>query len=146
MLRSKPSGWSLHKLISCTAILLLFSMITPQESYVDSTKVKDPGLAWKLGFIPGAGQIYNGKYLKAGIFITLQGISLYRFSDFKNRGMIAKRNTYGWWVFGLYVLGILDSYVDAQLSTFPVKIEPDESSDSLEQPGPEPLPPVEDDR
>jgi len=99
-----------------------------QESYVDSTKIKDPKLAWKLGFIPGAGQIYNEKYLKAFSIIALQGYATHQFIKFKKDNRIKKRNTYGWWIFGLYVLGILDSYVDAQLSTFPVKIIPSESS------------------
>ena len=47
-------------------ILIAFSICTSQESgYIDSTKIRNPGLAWKLGVIPGMGQLYNGKYIKA---------------------------------------------------------------------------------
>ena len=35
---------------------------------------------------------------------------------------LGNRNTYAWWVLGLYVMSILDSYIDAHLSTFPVKV------------------------
>ena len=46
------------------AILFAFSICISQEAeYVDSTKVRDPGIAWKLGVLPGLGQIYNGKYV-----------------------------------------------------------------------------------
>ncbi|MFQ6609537.1 MAG: hypothetical protein ACE5D7_01925 [Fidelibacterota bacterium] len=112
--------------------LFLFTVNFAQESYVDSTKIKDPKLAWRLGFIPGAGQIYNEKYLKAFSFIALQGYATHQFIKFKKDDRIKKRNTYGWWIFGLYVLGILDAYVDAQLSTFPVKILPPESGEDDE--------------
>ena len=48
------------------AILFAFSISTSQEAeYIDSTKVRNPGLAWKLSAIPGLGQLYNGKYVKA---------------------------------------------------------------------------------
>jgi len=33
---------------------------------------------------------------------------------------IHKRNTWGWWIFGIYTLGILDAYVDAHLTSFPI--------------------------
>lgn len=42
-------------------------------------------------------------------------------SEFSESGQIGKRNTYSWWLFGLYVWGMLDAYVDAQLSTFPTE-------------------------
>ena len=114
-------------------ILFTFSISTSQESeYVDSTKVRNPGLAWKLGVIPGMGQLYNGRYLKAIGFIGAEYFAVNRFIELKNENKIGLRNTYGWWVFGLFVWNMLDAYVDAQLSTFPIKrLEPNNNLDSL---------------
>ena len=102
--------------------LCVFSLVFSQSSkYSDSTKVRVPSYAWKLSFVPGLGQIYNGKYLKAAAFIGSEYWAVSRFMEFKNEGRIALRNTYAWWVFGLFVWNMLDSYVDAHLSTFPSK-------------------------
>jgi hypothetical protein len=87
-----------------------------------------------LGFIPGLGQLYNGKYLKAFGFITGEYIAVSRFNKYK-KDSIAFRNTYAWWIIGLYVWNILDAYVDAHLSTFPVKrLEFNYEVDSLKVP------------
>jgi hypothetical protein len=102
--------------------MLIFSLVFCQSSkYADSTKVRKPSYAWKLGFIPGLGQIYNREYIKAISFIGAEYFAITRFVEFKNQDRIALRNTYAWWIFGLFVWNILDSYVDAHLSTFPTK-------------------------
>ena len=103
-------------------ILITFSIcITQEEGYIDSSKVRSPSLAWKLGFVPGLGQLYNGKYLKSIVFLGAEYYSVNRLLDLKEEGSIGLRNTYAWWVFGIYVWNMLDSYVDAHMSTFPVK-------------------------
>ena len=114
-------------------ILFAFSIGTSQdEGYIDSSKVRDPGLAWKIGFIPGLGQLYNGKYFKSIGFIGAEYYAVTRFIELKEEGKIGLRNTYAWWIFGLFVWNILDSYVDAHLSTFPVKrLESSVVNDSL---------------
>ena len=114
-------------------ILISFSICTSQESrYIDSTKVRNPGLAWKLGVIPGMGQWYNGKYIKAIGFMSAEYFAVSRFIELKIENRIGLRNTYGWWVFGLFVWNMLDAYVDAQLSTFPIKrLESNNNLDSL---------------
>ena len=114
-------------------ILFAFSICTSQESeYIDSTKVRNPGLAWKLSVIPGMGQLYNGKYLKAIGFLGAEYFAVNRFIELENNDSIGLRNTYGWWVFGLFVWNMLDAYVDAQLSTFPIKrLESNNDIDSL---------------
>ena len=114
-------------------VLFSFSICTSQESeYIDSTKVRNPGLAWKLGVIPGMGQLYNGKYIKAIGFMGAEYFAVNRFIELKNENRIGLRNTYGWWVFGLFVWNMLDAYVDAQLSTFPTKrLESNNNLDSL---------------
>ena len=114
-------------------ILCAFSVCTSQEEgYIDSSKVRDPGLAWKIGFIPGLGQLYNGKHFKSIGFIGAEYYAVTRFMKLKEEGKIGLRNTYAWWIFGLFVWNILDSYVDAHLSTFPVKrLESSVVNDSL---------------
>ena len=114
-------------------ILFAFSISTSQESeYMDSTKVRNPGLAWKLGVIPGMGQLYNGKYIKAIGFIGAEYFAVSRLLILKDENRIGLRNTYAWWVFGLFAWNMLDAYVDAQLSTFPVKrLESTNDIDSL---------------
>ena len=114
-------------------ILFAFSICTSQEAeYIDSTKVRNPGLAWKLGVIPGMGQLYNGKYIKAIGFMSAEYFAISRFIELKHENRIGLRNTYGWWVFGLFVWNMLDAYVDAQLSTFPIKrLESNNNLDSL---------------
>ena len=72
--------------------------------------------------IPGAGQIYNKDYSKAIGFWLLESYSIYKFSDYHKQGnKLGNRNTYAWWAIGIYIMSILDAYIDAQLSTFPVK-------------------------
>ena len=117
----------------CIMLLLAFSIaISQDEGYIDSTMIRNPKIAWKLGFIPGLGQLYNGKYLKAFGFVAGEYIALRRFNEFKNDESIGLRNTYAWWIFGLYIWSILDAYVDAQLSTFPIKrLQSNNEVDSL---------------
>ena len=114
-------------------ILFAFSICTSQESeYIDSTKVRNPSLAWKLSMIPGVGQLYNGKYFKAVGFIGAEYFAVSRLIELNDEKRIGLRNTYGWWVIGLFVWNMLDAYVDAQLSTFPIKhLESNSKLDSL---------------
>jgi len=116
-------------------LLTLTISFSQDKGYIDSTMIRDPEIALKLSFIPGFGQFYNGKYLKAIGFITGEYIAVKRFDKFKKNNSISRRNTYAWWIVGLYVLNILDAYVDAQLSTFPIrKLESSNDMDSLRVP------------
>ena len=101
--------------------LFLLTSLFGDSLDVDSTKIRNPKIAWKLSFIPGLGQVYNGKFLKSSCFILGQTYAYYKRKQYIESGEVGKRNTYGWWIFGLYVWGILDAYVDAQLSTFPLE-------------------------
>ena len=99
-------------------------MLCSENLGIDSTKVKDPSIAWKLAFIPSAGQIYNEDYHKAIGFWLLESYSIYKFNDYYNEeNQLGKRNTYAWWIIGLYVMSILDAYIDAHLSTFPISTD-----------------------
>ena len=112
--------------------IFMCSLYTQNVEYIDSTKVRDPNLAWKISIIPGMGQLYNGKYLKALFFLSAEYYSILQYIEYKNKGDIGKRNTYAWWVIGIFIWNIIDSYVDAHLSTFPVKkVESNISIDSL---------------
>ena len=103
-------------------ILFIFSFMFGFNS-MDSTKQKQPHLAWKFGLVPGLGQIYNQQYSKALFYLSAQGYSLYKINEYSRLDKIGNRNTYVWWLFGMYILSIIDAYVEAHLSTFPVKNE-----------------------
>lgn len=108
------------KSLFIAAIIFCCSIICGQESYIDSSKIKDPAIAWKLSIIPGVGQIYNDKWLKAIGLIGVEYYALNKYIEFNRTDKIRKRNTFSWWIIGVWVYGMLDAYVDAQLSTFPV--------------------------
>jgi len=94
-------------------------------------------------FVPGAGQIYNQAYSKAGIVIGIQGWNLGRaiHNDFKaddyakksrnstdvfyqqfykdrSREFSEKRTSDIWWIGITAALSALDAFVDAHLSNF----------------------------
>ena len=114
-------------------LLTLSISIAQDEGYIDSTKIRNPKISWKVGFVPGLGQLYNGKYLKALGFVSSEYIAINRFNKFnKDNNSIGLRNTYAWWIIGLYIWNILDTYVDAQLSTFPInRLDSNDAMDSL---------------
>lgn len=88
---------------------------------------KDPGTAMLLSMAcPGAGQIYNGKYLKAAAYLGLDSYMVYnalanqdKYRKSDDKLFRDERNKYIWWGVGGWLLGALDAYVDAHLSLFP---------------------------
>lgn len=109
------------------------SSTTNLVAKVDSTqRFPDPQMALLLGLIPGGGQIYNGAWLKAVLVITAESYYLTQFrqasKDFNNNDgsdptefdeLLDRRNGNAWRALIVYILGMLDAYVDAHLSTFP---------------------------
>ncbi len=105
------------------------------------TQAKNPVHAMLYSaFIPGGGQVYNGKYLKAGVVVGIQayfvGASIYHdgkqdeYAKKANSAVLAsdrlfyekKRDEYGdkqrsdyWWIGITAVLSIADAFVDAHL-------------------------------
>jgi hypothetical protein len=105
------------------------------------TQTKKPARAMLYSaFIPGGGQIYNGKYLKAGVVVGIQayfvGASVYHDSkedDYAKKAVSAalpsdrlfyekKRDEYRdkqrsdyWWIGITAILSIADAFVDAHL-------------------------------
>ena len=109
------------------------SSTTNLVAKVDSTqRFPDPQTALLLGLIPGGGQIYNGAWLKAVLVIAAEAYYLDAFQraaqsyaefsslnpDSENPYLDA-RNGNAWRALIVYILGMLDAYVDAHLSTFP---------------------------
>ncbi|MFC1563183.1 DUF5683 domain-containing protein, partial [candidate division KSB1 bacterium] len=92
----------------------------------DTLEVKSPsGAAIRSLLIPGLGQIYNGKKLKAFLAAASEGILIYsvyyenkKFNDTNDIIYRDRRNTLEWCF--LFVLGIsvVDAYVDAYLDRF----------------------------
>ena len=91
--------------------ILLLCFIFPSEN--------ENILDWKTNLIPIMGQIKNKKYIKAGVLASSQVYATYKFLEHRDKNEIAKRNTYGWWIVGLYFYGIIDAYVDYNFRNFP---------------------------
>ena len=93
----------------------------------DSTKIKDPKVALFLSIVPGCGQIYNGKYVKSIFFLSSEYVLINNIrinknsNDINSNSFIKNRNSNMWWLLGIYVLNLIDAYVDAHLSSFPNK-------------------------
>lgn len=112
-------------------LIIACSWIFPQE--VDSLNLKSPRKAALRGVMfPGAGQIYNGRWIKAAMIISLEAAALYNWQLYGNsynnyetenfslpkHRYLEKRNKYAWWTFIIYIYGILDALVDAHLNPF----------------------------
>ena len=75
----------------------------------------------KINFIPVLGQIQNKKYIKAILIGSAMTYSANKYIDYSKNDNISKRNTYAWWMLGLYFYGIIDAYVDGHFKNFPKK-------------------------
>lgn len=112
----------IHKVVLIFVIIISFSV--GQE--IDSTKIKTPKKAALWSILPGGGQIYNGKYLKAGIIITLESLAIWQSIengknyniDNLNDTYLKDRNKYAWWAFFAHIYGLLDAVVDSHLEPF----------------------------
>jgi hypothetical protein len=111
--------------------LLIFSKA---EGSIDTSNVeKSPSKAVLCSLIPGGGQIYNGKWIKAVLIVSSEAYVVYQFQkyrslyntrdlnepeSFKFKRYREKRNKYAWWVGLIYIYNLLDALVDSHLSTF----------------------------
>ena len=107
-----------YKLNSFVIILCVWSFCLGQNSEIDSSKVKDPSLAWKIAFVPGLGQLYNEKPMKAFILSALKTYWLIDYEKSQKENNISDRNRSLWWLFGLVMYGAIDSYTDSHLDKF----------------------------
>ena len=88
---------------------MTISLSFSQGVYTDSTKIKNPSIAWKMAFIPGMGQMYNKKWVKSLILLSSEYYVIDKYKYLKKTGNITKRNTYAWWIIGIYIYGILEA-------------------------------------
>ena len=111
----------------------------------DSSEALSPKKAALWAIIPGAGQVYNGKYLKAGLILSAEIAAIWRFQEnsrmysnyeehyaLPQSRYLDKRNKYAWWIFITYFYGIIDAVVDAHLAPFNEIMQEDlESAEKL---------------
>ncbi len=128
-------------------VVLLVSLTVGAE--VDSVAVKTPQKAALYGFLmPGGGQIYNGKYFKAGLVLGCEILATWRFlenrdnyqnydstMELRQGRYLEKRNKYAWWMAFIYIYGVLDAMVDAHLEPFDELMQEDlEGMNPVNQP------------
>ncbi|MBH10114.1 MAG: hypothetical protein CMG74_07155 [Candidatus Marinimicrobia bacterium] len=131
--------------------LIVFSLGFVLGKNTDTTIYKKPKTAFFFSLAPGFGQLYNGKWLKAVIFIGLEGAAAKGWFDNSNyynnfesgnyqlsrQRYLEKRNKYAWWMGFIYMFGMLDAVVDAHLDPFDevmnTNIENDEEEESLNE-------------
>jgi hypothetical protein len=104
-------------------ILFLVSISFGQDN--DSLNVRTPRKAALWSILPGGGQIYNKKYLKAGIIITLESLALWqsiengsKYKDEPTDELLTNRNRFAWWALLVHIYGTLDAVVDSHLKPF----------------------------
>ncbi|HIC52118.1 MAG TPA: hypothetical protein EYO96_05630 [Candidatus Marinimicrobia bacterium] len=108
--------------------LALMIFLAPHQSSAQADSLAVERLPKKAVFysiIPGGGQIYNGKYLKAVLVLGAEIYSAYNFQvsrdNYNSTGLESyrqDRNKYAWWMGFAYIYGLLDALVDSHLSAF----------------------------
>ena len=116
-------------------ICLGFSFLLGETHPDTSDSIKSPKNAALSSIIPGGGQLYNGKKIKAGLILTGEVLAivnwynnsqLYSSYDDANNDeyplpkyrYLEKRNKYVWWIGFIYIYGLIDAIVDAHLHPF----------------------------
>ena len=103
-------------MLGFTHILVLVFMLPLFGEDTDSTIIKDPRTAFFASFVPGGGQIYNGKLLKGLTVLGLEVLALQSWQDnskiysdydsgdypLQKHRYLEKRNKYAWWIIFLY--------------------------------------------
>ena len=112
-------------------LIICCTCLYPQGA--DSLKSKSPAKAALYGaMFPGGGQVYNGRWLKGALLLSLEAAAIYQwylngdiykkyesgnYSLSKHR-YLEKRNKFVWWAVFIYVYGMIDAVVDAHLNPF----------------------------
>ena len=110
---------------------LLFMIMTTPLFSQDSSEVIMPKKALTYSIVPGGGQLYNGKPVKAALMIGTQVWMLYKFSS--NRSLYNgwqngdphskeyyhdNRNKFAWYSVFVYLYNLADALVDSHLEGF----------------------------
>ncbi len=119
----------LSSLLKSLLLLLTISVASGQtlaDGDVDSTSAKQGGKALLYSFVPGGGQIYNHRFVKAAVFASI--FAYYGYEYVKAEGeyedapldqdLHRARNDKIWMMSLVWTLNIIDAYVDAQLWDF----------------------------
>ncbi|HID94676.1 MAG TPA: hypothetical protein EYP53_01275 [Candidatus Latescibacteria bacterium] len=107
------------------------------ETEIDSLSVlkKSPtGALIRSALLPGWGQLYNGRYLKAGLILGAESFLATEIvledrkirastSDAKRDLHTRRRNTFAIWLAGTILYSMIDAYVDAHLFGFEEEME-----------------------
>lgn len=129
----------MHKLLIVVSLLLIFSSLIADEE----SRKKQPLKAAALSCIlPGGGQLYNGKYLKSGFVIAVEGsfigLAAYHhleaekyydkykisLSETDYNGYVKyyeRRQSDFFWIGTIIFLSAIDAYIDAHLFDFEEK-------------------------
>ena len=116
-------------------IMLMTTFVLAQDS--TDTVPKSPKKAVVYSIIPGGGQLYNGKKIKAALMFGAQFWMLYQFQtnrsayNFWDDGSYMKpreyfrdnRNKYAWYSTFVYIYNLADALVDSHLSDFDEKVD-----------------------
>ncbi|HJL75133.1 MAG TPA: DUF5683 domain-containing protein [Candidatus Marinimicrobia bacterium] len=112
-------------------LIICCSWIYPQET--DSIITKLPSKAALYGaMFPGGGQVYNDRWFKAALIVSMEAAAIYNWQlngdiynnyesgnyNLSKHRYLEKRNKYAWWMFFIYVYGMLDAVVDAHLKPY----------------------------
>ena len=116
---------------SMKVAVFLFAITISQLMSQDSTEVKTPKKALKYSLIPGGGQLYNGKRIKAILILGSELWMIYQFQvnrisfhNWDNTYSKPKeyyrenRNKHAWRALFVYIYNLVDALVDAHLSTY----------------------------
>ena len=116
-------------------IMLMTAFVSAQDSTVTAPKLPKKAVVYSI--IPGGGQLYNGKKIKAALMFGAQFWMLYKFQTNRSTynlwddGSYMKpreyyrdnRNKYAWYSTFVYIYNLADALVDSHLSDFDEKDE-----------------------
>ncbi|MCH7732632.1 MAG: hypothetical protein IIB44_08980, partial [Candidatus Marinimicrobia bacterium] len=132
-------------------LLIVHTVGIAQRDTTEAQVEKSPSKAVLYSLIPGGGQVYNGKYLKAILIMSAGAYSTYNFIlnrnlyldtdlDSVNRSRYReRRNKFAWWIGFVYIYGLIDAMVDSHLAAFeddnfdelPIENDKDENKSEL---------------
>ena len=128
-------------------VVLISMILTVQLFSQDSSEVKTPKKALTHSIVPGGGQLYNEKPVKAALMMGAQVWMLYQFSSnrsryngWESRDPYSKeyyrdnRNKFAWYSAFVYLYNLADALVDSHLAGFD-EDEELEIDDKIEEKG-----------
>jgi hypothetical protein len=131
--------YSRESLMKKLAVLVLLIFLLPSLCFsqkLDISKadtarvIKSPrGAMLRSLAVPGWGQLYNGKIIKAVGFAAAESFIMYMYLKnhnemkkaefaYKREEFMDQRNAFGWYMALAVILSITDAYVDAYLVNF----------------------------